>query len=146
MNPHIAIIACGSRHWTDSVIVGEALSAMRTQTQFLTLIHGGAPGADTLAAHWGSVTLGVRVIAIPALWTVFDRAAGPIRNTEMLCLLEAVRADFKCVLGFKDGFSPGRGGGTEDMIAQSAVAGFKCAVFDSTREIIFRANYGTDTC
>jgi|TARA_R100000049_G_C1924816_1_gene69394 hypothetical protein len=48
-----------------------------------TLIHGCCDGADLMAAQIAS-DLGLTVIGIPADWTRYGRAAGPIRNRLML--------------------------------------------------------------
>jgi len=47
------------------------------------LIHGGAPGADTLAGQIG-VELGFIIECHPAEWDKYGKAAGPKRNIEML--------------------------------------------------------------
>ena len=48
-----------------------------------SIIHDGAPGADTLAAEVAQ-ELGIRARAYPADWRKHGRAAGPIRNQLML--------------------------------------------------------------
>lgn len=47
------------------------------------LIHGAARGADKLADEIGK-ELGFEIIACPADWNLHGRAAGPIRNEQML--------------------------------------------------------------
>ena len=49
-----------------------------------TLIHGAAPGADTLAAQWAQDQRRITVEAYPADWATHGKAAGPIRNQKML--------------------------------------------------------------
>ena len=49
----------------------------------LALLHGAAPGADQAIAA-AADQLGWPVIACPALWRQHGRAAGPIRNRQML--------------------------------------------------------------
>lgn len=47
------------------------------------IIEGDARGADTLAKEYG-VRRGISVLAFPALWDTHGKAAGPIRNHQML--------------------------------------------------------------
>jgi hypothetical protein len=49
----------------------------------LSIIHGGARGADTLAGIWADYT-GVPCTVFPADWNRYGPAAGSIRNTQML--------------------------------------------------------------
>ncbi len=76
------------------------------------LIHGAAPGADTLAAGW-AFDMGITVVACHADWTKHGRAAGPIRNGEML------KREPDLVVAF-----PG-GRGTANMVRQAKAAGVR---------------------
>lgn len=49
----------------------------------LTIVHGAAKGADSLAGEIAH-DLGYRVVAHPADWATHGKAAGPIRNKAML--------------------------------------------------------------
>jgi len=49
----------------------------------LMVINGAAPGADKLSTK-ACKALGIPVQEFPAKWAQFGRAAGPIRNTEMV--------------------------------------------------------------
>ena len=64
---------------------------------------GGASGLDSLVERWGRMN-GVSVQVFPAQWEVHGKAAGPIRNQQML-------DDFKPDIGVV--FPGGRG--TADM-------------------------------
>ena len=66
----------------------------------IVLIHGGARGADTLADRAGR-QLGMHIEPHPADWQAYGRAAGPIRNRQMVDL----GADL--CLGFPLGTSKG---------------------------------------
>lgn len=76
-----------------------------------TIIHGGARGADTLAAGFAKAS-GKAVVEFKADWAAHGRAAGPIRNQRML---DEGRPDH--VIAF-----PG-GRGTADMVARARAAG-----------------------
>jgi hypothetical protein len=49
----------------------------------ITIIHGGACGADHLAEQWAVVNW-VPIEEFKADWDTYGRAAGPIRNQQML--------------------------------------------------------------
>jgi hypothetical protein len=69
-------------------------------------------GADQLAYEWASAH-GVPRQAFPARWTTYRRAAGPIRNGQMLA-----EGEPRWVIAF-----PG-GRGTADMIRRARAAGY----------------------
>lgn len=60
-----------------------SLSLRETHSRF-TLINGGARGADALAKEWGERKSGVIVDTYYADWKKHGKAAGPIRNVQML--------------------------------------------------------------
>lgn len=77
------ILVCGGRSFFDREQISRTLDTIHAATPITTVIHGAAPGADTLAGEWAN-TNRVGVIACPARWKVHGKAAGPIRNAEML--------------------------------------------------------------
>jgi hypothetical protein len=84
----VRVMVTGSRRWTDEDAIRRALhfaaGGMGMETApGVTLIHGAARGADTIAAHL-AVVLGWSVVPYPADWSRHGKAAGPIRNREML--------------------------------------------------------------
>ena len=106
------VIVCGGRDYTDSDAIHERLTQLQAVEPMAVIIHGAAPGADLLAGHIAG-TLGYRVEAHPADWTRHGKAAGPIRNQEML------NAGADLVIAF-----PG-GRGTKDMINRAERAGVR---------------------
>lgn len=56
---------------------------MFDKPQDITIISGGAKGADSLAIEWAKAR-GVTYEVHPAQWDVHGKAAGPIRNQEMI--------------------------------------------------------------
>ena len=74
------------------------------------MIHGCAPGADSLAAEWAELNE-VAQSRFPADWVKHGRAAGPIRNKTML---QVGKPDM--VVAF-----PG-GKGTADMVHKAQAA------------------------
>lgn len=77
------------------------------------VISGGARGADELAIRWAMLNQ-VNFLVFPADWKTHGRAAGPIRNREML-----VRGNPDVVLAFAGG------AGTADMVKAARQAGVK---------------------
>lgn len=77
------VMVTGSRHWTDEGAVIRALRAAQDQLGAFVLVHGACPtGADEIAADfWGRRG---PVEAHPADWAQHGKAAGPIRNKEMV--------------------------------------------------------------
>lgn len=76
-----------------------------------TLVHGAATGADSLAAEWWGDIQERPTEAHPADWDRHGKAAGPIRNQEM------VDSGLDLCIAF-----PG-GRGTADMIRRCEAAG-----------------------
>jgi hypothetical protein len=115
----IRLLVCGDRHYDDWATLSWTLDQFRW-THFKAgdaidvVIEGEAPGADTMAREWAEKR-GIPVDAHPADWTKYGKAAGPIRNQEML----------DCgpthVLAFHNDFENSRG--TKDMVARARKAG-----------------------
>ena len=76
-------IVCGGRKFKDWPLLSGTLDAIHNETPFDCVIHGAAPGADTLADTWAR-SRGIRVERHYALWRTYGPAAGPIRNQKML--------------------------------------------------------------
>jgi hypothetical protein len=75
------ILICGDRHWTDRRSIEAYLSKYEPETT--VVVHGGAQGADTIAGE-AAVQMGMVVEKYLADWQQYGRAAGPIRNRQML--------------------------------------------------------------
>lgn len=103
------IIVTGGRDYQDLVTVRRVLSEYHREPRPI-LVHGGARGADRMAAYVAR-ELGWHVVAYPADWRRHGRAAGPIRNQEMA----DAGADL-CIA-----FPGGRG--TADMVRRARAAG-----------------------
>lgn len=106
------VLVCGGRDFADERLLSDFLCKLHERTPITRVIHGAAPGADTLAAGW-AIDMGITVTAMRADWTKHGRAAGPIRNGEMLKLMPDVVVAF-----------PG-GRGTSDMMTQARRAGVR---------------------
>lgn len=103
------VLITGSRNWDDETIIIAELDALPPGT---TIVHGGCPtGADAIAHSYATAN-GMPVEVHPADWDKHGRAAGPIRNAEMI----ATRPDL--VIAYVRGASPGTWGCIR--LAQSA--------------------------
>lgn len=74
------VLVCGDRNWVDKAAVRRELEKFPKDT---VVIEGEARGADTLGREVAE-EMGFEVEAYPADWEQYGRAAGPIRNKEML--------------------------------------------------------------
>jgi hypothetical protein len=78
------VIVTGSRYLADRSLMLHTLAAVRSQFgQDTVIVHGGAKGADTLAADCAD-ELGLKTEAWPADWKTHGRSAGPKRNQAMV--------------------------------------------------------------
>ncbi len=120
------IIVCGGRHFRDRDLVARTLAPYKPasihEPSEHKIIHGGASGADALAAEWGAC-FGVPVREFPADWKRWGRAAGPMRNQRMI---DEGKPDL--VIAFPGGI------GTADMIRRALVAGLKVRSAPATED------------
>lgn len=78
------VLICGGRDFADAARIWSVLDHYLAEADdFECLIHGAAPGADTIAGEWATAR-GVSVQAFPADWTGLGNGAGHIRNAQML--------------------------------------------------------------
>lgn len=85
--PTARVMVSGSRGWTDRAAIEAAFAHWQEMTgaRDVTLIHGGARGADTLAAEVATKR-GWQLDEHPAHWNQLGRRAGFVRNMEMLAM------------------------------------------------------------
>lgn len=92
--------------WTDYDFIFNKVKLLVVDNA--VIIHGDAEGADKLGGRAGD-ECGLEVIAFPALWKFYGKAAGPIRNLEMLTEGKPTE-----IWAFHDNIAKSRG--TADMI------------------------------
>lgn len=122
----LKVLVTGSRGWNDYELIEDALRSVLPQgaeTQPVLVIHGDAGGADRMAAL-SARKLGYFVMAYPANWKLYGKAAGPIRNAQML---KEQKPDV--VLAFWDGQSRG----TAHMMGLADEAGVIVRVFEQEK-------------
>jgi predicted Rossmann-fold nucleotide-binding protein len=103
---NMRVLVCGGRTYNDREYLYQILDSLHTHTPITQIINGGAKGADTLAHTW-AFDKNIPSTSYPADWKTYGRAAGPIRNTQM------IRLQPDQVIAF-----PG-GRGTANMIKQA---------------------------
>lgn len=76
---------CGSRTWEDVFPIYTFIKGVAAthSGHKVVVAHGGAQGADTMAGH-AAVAADVEVRVFPANWKEFGKAAGFIRNKQMV--------------------------------------------------------------
>ena len=107
------VLVFGGRDWNKRKVTYAALDQLDKQYSFSTVIDGMARGADELAFDW-ALSRGVKTERYKADWDKYGKAAGPIRNQQMLD--EGVPT---VAVAF-----PG-GRGTADMASRCEAAGIK---------------------
>lgn len=105
------VLVCGGRDYADRELVYVVLDRIHGETPIEFIIQGEADGADALARDW-AVSRKVALIGCHADWKKHGRAAGPMRNQDMLDRWEP-----DVVIAF-----PG-GAGTADMVRRARRAG-----------------------
>lgn len=110
------ILVCGGRDFNDWDFLNQTLHHVvydggHTNYSKITIISGGARGADSLAIKWAKF-FGCKLKEFPADWHKYGKSAGAIRNQQMI---DEDKPDF--VVAF-----PG-GTGTADMIRRAKKAG-----------------------
>jgi len=122
------VLVCGDRAWNDRFIIAVILNGFLGiaigEFDDLVVIDGAAKGADTMAGEWygGSednvhaIHESVTHVRFPAEWDKHGKAAGPIRNTQML---RDGQPDI--VVAFNNDLENSKG--TKDMVRQAMRAG-----------------------
>lgn len=83
------VVVSGSRGIADVDYVVNCIE--NSHFEITELIVGDARGVDVIAARWAA-SKGIKYKIVPAKWDVHGKAAGPIRNREMITEGEAVIA------------------------------------------------------
>jgi hypothetical protein len=77
------VLVCGGRDFEDVAFAHATLDRLHAEHRFRVLIEGDARGADRIAGEWAD-RRGLEHVKFPADWEGLGRAAGPIRNAQML--------------------------------------------------------------
>lgn len=120
------LLVFGSRTFTDRSYVYGTLDSVHNDYPVSVLIEGEAAGADTLAADWAR-SREIPIEAYPANWNEHGRAAGPIRNRQML-----VEGQPELAVCFVDK-SLESSKGSKNMYDQLMKADIQCFVYELSR-------------
>ena len=123
MEKTLRILICGDRNWTDKKAILEFLWKLSRDT---LIIEGECRGADRIARDL-AILLGFNILPFPADWKRYGKAAGPIRNQQML---DEGKPDL--VIAFHNDLSKSRG--TRDMVNRAKKAGIQVKVIRSEQE------------
>lgn len=121
------IIVCGSRHAKPEAKrrIAQILDWLAEEVPGPhVVIEGDAPGVDRLSGQVGQAR-GWEIIAVPAEWSKNGRAAGPIRNQQMLVEHPTVNA----VVAFPALPINYDRSGTMDMVKRGLNAGIPALIF-----------------
>lgn len=121
------ILVSGDRDWIDKDTIRRCFACLDRFPGQITLIHGDCRGLDRTAGEVAREK-GWQVIAVPADWNQHGKAAGPIRNKEMLDMNPDL------LIWFHDDL--GRSRGTSDMIRQATGRGLKIINGTSYHQVV----------
>lgn len=117
------VLLSGDREWKNREAIQRELRAIQDKTPketIIHLVHGDCRGADKLGAKIAT-ELGFVVLGKPADWKKYKKAAGPIRNQEMLD-----QHPIDMVVAFHPNLAQSKG--TKDMVARARKRGIPCTV------------------
>lgn len=107
------VLICGDRNWTDTEVIEDLIIGLGSRCADLVLIEGCAKGADHTACVFDDpVYCRLEHAHYPADWTLHGKAAGPIRNAQMLS--EGMP---EVVYAFHDDLEHSKG--TKDMVTKA---------------------------
>lgn len=113
------VLVCGGRDYRNLYCIHTTLHDLHTKSRPITkIVHGSAKGADTYVGLWSKV-FQIPYSSYPADWDKYGKAAGPIRNQQML---DSEKVDL--VVAF-----PG-GKGTANMISLARKAGIPVQIVE----------------
>jgi hypothetical protein len=115
------ILICGDRNWTDRYAISKFLERLVPLRPII--IEGEARGADKIAGEEAS-KLGFNVLRFPANWDKYGKAAGVLRNRQML------DQGPDLVVAFHNSLATSKG--TKDCIIEAIKRGIKVLVITET--------------
>ena len=117
----MGIICCGGRHFDCypflKYVIDCIIEKYGAETEKVTVISGHCRGADQLGERYAKES-GTLLKVFPAEWTKYGKAAGPIRNSEMVSYLSSFSK--RVVVAFKNE----RTKGTADTVEKARRLGY----------------------
>lgn len=116
------VLITGDRHWNCLRLAERIVERLLVRYEDLVIVHGAAKGVDEVFAL-ACDALDVDHEPYPADWTKHGKAAGPIRNREMVASgITFVVAVHRRLVGSR---------GTRDCVRQALAAGIPVYLLDS---------------
>lgn len=112
------VLICGSRRYRNNLAIVKFVRALPRGT---VVIHGAAPGADSIADAAAEQN-GLERLPFPADWNRLRGGAGPVRNRQMLD--EGAPTEVAAFVA-----DPTNSPGTANMVLQSLMRGLPVAVY-----------------
>lgn len=119
------LLVCGGRNWSNKSFLYDTLDYAHKNTYVSVVIEGEARGADTLARMWAE-SRGIPVERYPASWDKYGKAAGAMRNLQML-----VEGKPDVVFAFHQNIYASKG--TRNMVHQAGVHGIPVIIHDGKK-------------
>ena len=113
------VLICGDRNWTDFEAIHRHIKTLPKDS---VIIQGMCRGAD-LMARSSALLHGLKVEDYPADWNKYGRAAGPIRNRQML---DEGKPDI--VYAFHPNIAESKG--TKNMVNQAKKRGIEVIIVE----------------
>lgn len=120
------VLVCGDRNWKDRDYIFERLDEMVPLWGISEVIEGCARGADRIAEEW-ALSRKMWLYHFPAKWDEFGKAAGAIRNRQML-----TEGTPDLVIAFHPYLQLSKG--TKDMVEIARAANIETFVFPHSHE------------
>lgn len=132
----LRVLICGDRNWSDIPSIENLISQLPANS---TIISGGCKGADTIASDL-ALKYKLPLLVFTAQWDIYGRAAGPIRNKQMLTAAispeqgkvynNAVGGPPTHIVAFHNDIASSKG--TTNMLMQGKKANIHCELRTST--------------
>jgi hypothetical protein len=110
----LIVLICGDRNWNNFKLIEAFIITLPKSTK---IVEGDCRGADKISGYLARKH-GLEVIPVPAKWELYGKAAGPIRNQEMI---DKYKLDL--VVAFHNHIESSKG--TKDMIERAKKAGIE---------------------
>lgn len=104
------LLICGDRNWKYKWAIERHIDSLLAAGHELIIIEGEAKGADQIAANI-AIEKGIQLFPFPANWEKYGKAAGVIRNQQML------EENPDQVIGFHNDIMKSKG--TKDMLLRA---------------------------
>jgi hypothetical protein len=121
MNFDRVVLICGDRHWKNYDSILSVVKRLVAKYGNVKIVEGGCTGADEMAKK-AAIECGLEYVEYPADWNKFGKAAGPIRNQQMLDDEHP-----NIVIAFHTNIKNSKG--TKDMVLKARKAGIETYIF-----------------